>query len=184
MSVLQVSRLVRMELKERFSADFNDNLAAACTEFGIPGFALNFAQDPSGLQNFYEGNRSLDSLNLHQEPDLSAMTMWTGEGRPFGLGEREMPRSFSGEVLAHWRFFLAIPGLRATGLVDLREAVEAAVLATLTPEWSGLAYRGNLGWQSLNEQIWLDLDSNPDGTPQPRGWIQEVEYVASFEVNI
>ncbi|HEY2014639.1 MAG TPA: hypothetical protein VGH38_14110 [Bryobacteraceae bacterium] len=177
MSTIKISRLLRLALKERLSSDFNGVLQEACSEFGIEPYSLNFSQDSLlGLQNFYEGNRSLDDLNLHQEPDLPAMTMWTGEGGQYGPGQRSMPTTFSGSVTAHWRFFLSVKGLRSTGLIDLREATEAAMVALLAEEFSEFTYRGDLSWQPLNEQIWLDQDA------QHLGFVQQIEYTASFEV--
>lgn len=173
---VQVSRLVRSALDTRFLLAFNGLLFAACQEFDIEAYTINFAGASELPQNFYRGNRTLDTLNLTQEPDLPALAMWTSEGAQYGAGQRQMPTTFSGAVFAHWRFFLSVKGLRSTGLVDLREATESAMIAVLADEFSDVIYRGDLAWQPLNEQIWLDQSE------QQAGFIQEVEYQASFEV--
>lgn len=170
------SRFLRQALEARFIADFNSNLAAACREFGIDSaYAISFDEASDTAQNFYRGNRTLDSLNLHQEPELPALAMWIGPGQDQKI---EKPRTFSGPVQACWRFFLAVQGLRKMGLTDLREATEAAMVATLDPEIPDAGYRGDLLWQPLQEQIWLDQDANH------RGWVQELEFQATFEVNL
>src|SRR5262249_34173946 len=125
-------------------------------------------------QNFYQGNRSIDELIAREEPDFSALAFWTGDGLDEG---REKPRMFSGTIRGFWHFFLFVPGLRTAGLIPLREAVEAAMIVTLRTEISGIGYR-NLGWQSLPEQRWTDADD------RLRGFIQEVQYTADFEVNL
>lgn len=181
MSVVQVSRTLRLALLQRFSNVFNGALQAACAEFQVdPPYSLNFLQASNGPQNFYEGNRSFDALNLLQEPDLPAMTMWTGEAIPYGPGQRQLPSIFSGSVLAHWRFFLSVKGLRSIGLIDLREATESAMIATLADEFSmpDCVYRGDIAWQALQEQQWVDQDS------QHVGFMQPIEFSASFEVNL
>jgi hypothetical protein len=177
MSAIQVSRLVRLGVEERFAAQFNGLLVEACLEFGIPelGYAINFTEEPSQPQNFYRGDRTLESLSLHQEPDLPALVMWTGEGQNLKL---EMPREFSGRVACYWRFLLSINGVRSTGLVDLREATEAAMAGTLAGEFDDVGYLGDLAWQSLQEQQILDQDQ------RHFGWVQEVTYSATFEVNV
>jgi hypothetical protein len=179
MSSIQVSRLLRLALETRFAGEFNANLAQACTDFGIDGliYLVNFTEADSSPQNFFRGNWNLDGLMQLREPDLPALTMWTGPGAQYGPGQREMPRNFSGFVFAYWRFFLAVQG-RASGLTDLREATESAMVATLVDEFSEVTYRGDLAWQPLNEQVWLDRDN------QAVGFVQEVEYQASFEVNV
>lgn len=181
MSAVQVSRYLRINLEDRFASIFNDALAGACEEFEIPElvYAINFEQAPPGEpQNFFRGNRSLDSIMQLQEPELPALAMWTGAGGNFGPGERQMPRTFSGLVVAGWRFFLAVRGLRSTGLVDLREATEAAMITTIDREFSGVSYRGDLSWNPPPEQTWLDRDE------QLVGFVQEIEFQASFGVNV
>lgn len=184
---VQVSRLLRQALEDRFTLDFNANLQAACDDFGITGlgYQVNFGQPDGNTapdvlqpQNFYRGNWSLENLFALREPILPALAMWIGEGGQYGPGQREMPRTFSGFIFAHWRFFLAIQGGRRSGLTDLREATESAMVQTLTAEFSVATYRGDLAWQAVPEQVWLDQDQ------QSLGFVQEVEYQASFEVNV
>jgi hypothetical protein len=184
---IQVSRLLRLALEDRFVADFNTNLNAACHDFAIDDLAYkinfteadgqNFTEADGQPQNFYRGNWTLDSLIALREPDLPALAMWTGEGAQYGPGERQMPRTFSGFVFAHWRFFLAVKG-RREGLTDLREATESAMISTLDAEFSGTGYRGDLAWQALPDQIWIDQDQ------KAVGFGQQVEYQASFEVQV
>jgi hypothetical protein len=176
-SAIQVSRLVRLGVEARFAAMFNTLVAAACVEFGIPtlAYGINFAEDPNLPANFFRGDRTLDSLGLHQEPDLPVLITWTGEGANLKL---EMPRMFSGRVTCYWRFLLFIQGIRRKGLVDLREATEAAMVGTLAPEFTAVGYMGDLAWQPLQEQQILDQDQ------KHFGWVQEVTYSAGFEVNV
>jgi hypothetical protein len=172
------SRVLRLALESRFSSDFNPNLAAAWAEIGIVGlqpYSISF-DEAGSIQNFYRGNRTLDSLWTHQEPELPALAMWIGPGQNQTI---QKPRMFSGPVTACWRFFLAVQGLRKAGLTDMREATEAAMVATLDPEIPSVGYRGDLLWQPVQEQIWLDLDSQTQ-----RGWVQEVEFQATFEVDL
>ncbi len=177
MSAIQISRLVRRGVEERFGGLFNGLVAAACAEFGIPKLAyrINFREETGMPANFYRGDRTWESLSMHQEPDPPAMTMWTGEGQNLHL---EMPRVFSGRLVCYWRFWLFIAGVRRTGLVDLREATEAAMAATLAPEFTAVGYMGDLAWQPLPEQQILDQDQ------RHFGWMQEVTYSGGFEVNV
>ena len=180
MSSIQVSRLLRLALESSFAADFAGYLAAACSDFGIPDLAyeINFREFEDAPQNFYRGDWTLDGLVATREPELPALAMWTGEGGQYGAGQREMPRTFSGFVFVHWRFFLSIPGSRRTELTDLREATESAMVALLATVVSDVPYRGDLAWHALPEQVWLDQDQHAVG------FVQEVEYQASFEVNV
>jgi hypothetical protein len=180
MSSVQVSRLLRLALETTFAADFTTYLSAACADFGISDLAyrINFAETTGAPQNFYRGDWTLAGLVATREPELPALAMWTGEGGQYGPGQREMPRTFSGFVFVHWRFFLAIPGLRRAELTDLREATESAMVALLATVVSDVTYRGDLAWHALPEQVWLDQDQHAVG------FVQEVEYQASFEVNV
>ena len=180
MSSIMVSRLLRLEVEGRLADSFNGNLATACADCDISALAyvLNFAEADGDPQNFYRGDWTLDGLVAFKEPDLPALTLWVGEGNAYGPGQREMPRTFSGSVVVHWRFFLSIRGSRAAGLTDLREATESAMVSTLAEEFSGVTYRGDLAWQTLPPQTWLDRDD------QAVGFVQEVEFQASFEVNV
>ncbi len=180
MSTIQVSRLVRQSLEETFATQFSPFLAEACGDFGIPDLAylINFQDFAEAPQNFFRGDWTLAGLMATREPDVPGLAMWTGEGGQYGAGQREMPRTFSGFVFAHWRFFLFIPGSRRVQLTDLREATEAAMVATLALAVSDVLYRGDLAWHALPEQVWLDQDQ------QAVGFVQEVEYQASFEVNV
>lgn len=180
MSAVQVSRLVRLALEARWENAFNERLAVACAEFGIfpLAYTINFEQLVDQPQNFYRGNRTLDALVQLQEPDLPALAMWADTGGNLPPGQREMPRKFSGVVFAGWRFFLMVQGLRSAGLVDLREATEAAMVDTLDPEFSGINYRGDLNWQAPPEQVWLDQDD------RHVGFVQVIEFQASFGVNV
>lgn len=180
MSSIQVSRLLRLAVETGFAADFTTYLTAACADFGISdlGYQINFAESDAAPQNFYRGDWTLDGLVARREPELPALAIWTGEGGSYGAGQREMPRSFSGFVFVHWRFFLFVQGSRRAGLTDLREATESAMVAMLATYFSGLTYRGDLAWHAIPEQVWLDQDQ------QAVGFAQEVEYQASFEVNV
>ena len=180
MSSIQVSRLVRLALEATFASEFTPLVTAACTDFGIPdlAYAINIQGFADAPQNFYRGDWTLDGLMATREPELPALAMWTGEGGQYGAGQREMPRTFSGFVFAHWRFFLLIPGSRRTELTDLREATESAMVATLATVVTDVLYRGDLAWHALPEQVWFDQDQ------QAVGFAQEVEYQASFEVNV
>lgn len=176
MSAVQVSRAVRLAVEARFGLLFNDALVNACIEFGVPVAwmpPINFAEDAAGLKNFYRGDWSLEGLSTYCEPDWPAVAMWTGEGQD---QSNEKPRKFSGVLAVYWRFFLVVPGLRRAGLTDMREAVEAAMIATLEPE--GIQYRGDLSWTPLTEQTILGQDE------KHFGWLQQVTYNASFEVNV
>lgn len=174
-----VSRTVRLGVLGQLAANFNAALAQAGDDAGVPGFAyyINF-DGSSDRQNFYQGDRTLESLSTHQEPDLPALTFWTGEGQPYGPGQREMPSAWSGVVAVYFRFFLFVPGVRASGLVDMRETTEAALISVLAQDVQGLRYMGDLGWQALNEQQLYDVED------QFVGWVQEVTYQAHFEVTI
>lgn len=176
MSAVLVSRMVRLALEARFLAVFNNALAAACTEFAIAdlAYAINFLEAPDGPQNFYRGDRGIEDLVRHSEPEFPALSMWTAEGADL---QREKPRTFSGTIWAYWRFYLFVKGIRTAGLVDLREATEAAMIVTLDPEFSGFG-RADFGWQALGEQSILDQDE------KHFGWVQPVTYSASFEVNV
>jgi hypothetical protein len=180
MSTVIVSRLVRQALETQFTSSFNSDLSTACGDFGISSLAysLNFGYSTSLPQNYFHGNWSLEDLLRFHEPILPALTMWTGEGGQYPAGQREMPRDFSGYVFAHWRFFLAIQGRVSFGLTDLREATESAVLSALIPEFSPITYRGDLAWQATPPREWTDADE------KQAGFVQEVEYQASFEVNV
>lgn len=174
MSAVQVSRKLRLALEAQFASVFNNLLAAACTEFGIAGFTINFSGG-EGPQNFYRGERTIESLVAHQEPELPALAMWVGEGQNQNI---EKPRKFAGPVAVYWRFWLMVTGIRTAGLTDLREAVEAAMVDTLDPELPGLGYRGDLEWKPLGEQQLFNQDE------QHLGWVQQITYSASFEVCI
>jgi hypothetical protein len=177
---IQVSRLLRLAVETGFASGFNTLLSAACTDFDIADLAyqINFAEDDAEPANFYRGDWTLDGLIARREPDLPALAIWTGEGGSYGPGQREMPRTFSGFVFVHWRFFLFVQGSRRAGLTDLREATESAMVAMLATDFSGVTYRGDLAWHAVPEQTWLDQDQ------QAVGFVQEVEYQASFEVNV
>ena len=171
MSVVQVSRKLRLALEAQFAGLFNTLLADACTEFGIDAFRIDFAGEE--LQNFYRGERTIESLLAHEIPELPALAMWVGEGQDQNI---EKPRRFAGPVAVYWRFWLLVVGVQTAGLTDLREAVEAAIIGTLDPELPGLVYRGDLEWKPLGEQQLFNQDE------QHFGWVQQVTYSASFEV--
>jgi hypothetical protein len=173
----QVSRLLRAALKDRFVYAFNGNLAEACAAVKAPAFVINFTGGEP--QNFYESPFALNSLLAKVEPTLPALGMWTGEGVPYGPGLREMPCNWHGAVRAYWRFFLLAPGMTEDdrgALIGLREAVESAMIATLAPELSEVTYRGDLGWDRLDEIEYWGADETQIG------WVQEVNYSATFEV--
>ncbi len=178
MAAIQVSRRVRRALEARWAEQFNGYLAAVCLEYEIyaPAYQINFTEVPEQPQNFYRGNWTLDALQSLREPVLPVMSMWVGEGAMYGPGQRQMPCAFSGFVVAHWRFFLSIKGRSSAKLADLREATESAMMATLQAEFSEMTYRGDLAWQALQEQIWVDQDQHH------LGFVQELEFQASFEV--
>lgn len=183
MSAIQVSRLLRTGLKTQFQAQFNSALSAACLEFGIADltYTINWNQQSGSPQNFFEGANYLtyDTLLKQREPDLPALAMWVGEGGNRNIALPSMPRIFDGQVTAYWRFFLFVPGFRSTGLVDLREATEAAMLSTLNTQFTQFVYLGNVQWQALPE-LAISAYDLPDG--DQTGWVQEVNYSATFEV--
>jgi hypothetical protein len=175
MSVLEISRGVRLAVEARLSEAFNAALAEASGEFGVPDELLppfNFGEASELPANFYRGAWMLPDMLERLEPEWPAMAMWTGEGQDQST---QKPRAFSGAVAVYWRFWLVIPGLRRAGLVDMREAVESALVATLNPE--GLRYRGDLSWGQLMEQSILGQDE------RHFGWLQEITYTAGFEVD-
>jgi hypothetical protein len=175
MSAIQISRAVRLAVEARFAELFNDAVWSAALEFGVDELmipTINFAEYPDVPQNFYRGVWTLDDMQTRQTPDWPAMCMWVGEGQD---QKTQKPRVFSGVVAVYWRFWLVVEGLKRAGLIDLREAVESAMVWTLHPE--GLGYRGDLSWGQLVEQSILGQDE------QHYGWLQEVTYTASFEVD-
>lgn len=177
--VVSPSRFLRLGLKDFFEDTFNLNLAYICAQFDVPWFELNFSHAGvrGSKQNFYEGERTLESLGSHEGPDLPAMAFWIAEG---GDQNREMRRTFSGTVGAQWRFFLLLPeGLRPR-LQDLREAVEAAMIATLESDKmpDNLGYRGDLQWLDPQEQFWVDRAEHD------LGWVMQLDFKAGFEVNL
>lgn len=173
---VSVSRLVRQELEARFSALFNDAVAAAFAEFGsAQSIVINFDRAAGLPANYYAEDRTLESLLTHDEPELPALAMWIGAG----MNEsREKPRLFSGWVAVNWRLFLVVQGIRKTGLVEQREAIEAALLATLDAEWPGIGFRGDLGWSDPVEKEIYSVDD------VLFGWSQEILFTGSFEVNV
>ncbi len=179
MSVPAASRTVRLAVEEQFTGAFNAALLEACGEYGIGdlAYAINWNYAVDLPQNFYRENWTLDTLLELREPVFPALAMWTGNGAEYEAGRRSMPRTFSGFVFVHWRFFLAINGLRTSGLTPLREATESAMLACLEPELSEITYRKDLAWLDADPRVWLDQDQNNVG------FLQQVEFQASFEVN-
>lgn len=181
-SPVLVSRQLRLELEAQFTAEFNSNLMSAGQQFSDLNpnllFQINFGQEEGDdseygkLQNFFRGPRDLAWLLAHDEADLPALAMWTGE---FQDEQKEHLRIFSGNVTAYWRWFLFVPGIREDGLVALRETVESAMLATLDPELTGVTYYGLRG-EGLPQQEYFDQDSKTSG------WAQQVDYSAIFEV--
>jgi hypothetical protein len=174
---VSVSQIVRVTLESRFGALFNDALVAAFNAFGTGAYAfmINFDQADGSEQNFYREDRSLDSAIQFDLPELPALAMWVGDGQNQST---EMPRLFSGQVVVHWRFFLFVAGNQKTGLAEQREACESALLAVLDPEFSGIGYRGDLGWSGLTEKAPVGQDD------QHFGWGQAITYSATFEVNV
>lgn len=174
--VVGISRALRMGLAAGFAVGFNAELRAACEEFGVPPFSFNWGRDKERPQNSYDGSWTYEELLQFCEPDFPVVTWWMGPGRD---ENREKPRRFSGPVEARWRFFLAVRGKSNAGLVDMREAVEAALQATLVaidvPEGR---YRKDLAWGDPTERQWIDQDD------KHVGWVQVVDFNASFEVNV
>ncbi len=189
MSAIEVGRAVRTALEARFGALFNEELAAACDEFlvGDLKFAIEFGdEEPSTdadeamppTQNYYRGDRTLEDLLQHDEPDLPALAMWVGEGKNRDFDAVQSGRMFfSGVVAVYWRWFLFVP-MRKEGMVELAEAVQHAMLATLEPELISLNYRGDLSWGNPIEAKWTSQDA------ERFGWVQEILYTATFEVNV
>jgi hypothetical protein len=175
--VVSVSRLVRTELEARFGALFNDAVATALAEFGAAeqAFAVNFDGIADQPSNYYREDRTLDLLVETEEPELPALAMWVGEGRNLQF---EKPRLFSGDVTMYWRFFLFVKGVRKSGLVAQREAIESALLAVLDPEFGVFGFRGDLSWSNPVEKQIFGVDD------QHFGWSQEILFTGSFEVNV
>jgi hypothetical protein len=174
---LSPSQVVRIAIEARFSALFNDALVTACEEFGIPdlAFAVNFGNVPEmNLSNYFRQERTLDTIEGKVDLDLPALAMWVGDAQDF---KTEKGRTFSGTVGAYWRFWL-FGEMNESRLVELREAVEAAMIMVLEPEFSEFGYRGDLSWRQLGEQEVFGQDE------AHFGWRQEVNFTASFEVNL
>jgi hypothetical protein len=176
-SAIQVSRAVRTNVEARFGALFNDALTSALTEFGVPElqWAINWDQQEDRPENFYRGDRTIGELVAKEMPALPALAMWTGEIADLS---REKPRVFSGFVSVYWRFFLFVPGLHSSGLVEQRGAVEAAMVACLAAQPGAIGYRGDLASTPLAEQQLFSQDD------ENFGWVQEVTYTATFEVSV
>lgn len=174
------SRILRTDLEEQFAEEFTPALKDACGTFGISNleYEINFREADGLNQNFYRKNWNLAEILQFYEPVFPSLCMWTSEGGEYGPGVRSTPRTFSGFVYVYWRFFLSINGLRSAGLTDLREATESAILAVLVPELNAVTYRKDLVWEAIDPQIWTDRDG------QNVGFIQQVDYKASFEVNV
>jgi hypothetical protein len=173
------SRVVRAGLEARFSALWNDALVKACEEFGIPelAFAINFDGLPEmNLSNYFRQERTLDTIEGKVDLDLPALAMWVGDAQDLSF---EKARTFSGTVGAYWRFWL-FGEMNESRLVELREAVEAAMIMVLDPEFTafGFGYRGDLSWRQLGEQEVFGQDE------AHFGWRQEVNFAANFEVNL
>lgn len=173
------SRILRLDLEEQFADAFTPALKDACGAFGISNleYEINFRQADGLNQNFYRKTWTLTELMEFYEPVFPALCMWTNQGGEYGPGVRSTPRTFSGFVFVYWRFFLSFNGLRSEGLTDLREATESALLEVLVPELNSVTYRKDLAWSALDPQVWQDRDG------QNVGFIQVVDYQASFEVN-
>lgn len=173
------ARVLRLALLDRFTQDFNRNLQAACEEFGIPelNFTINFARDAIEPQNYYDFPEDFQRLIDHREPDFPVFEMWVDDWLDQHI---EKPRDFSGTVRAQWRVFLSVDGFRKTGFfAQLREALDSALIVTLR---AGLANsvvsRGDLSRSPAIDLEWLDQDENTVH------WIQQVDYSATFEVQI
>jgi hypothetical protein len=104
------------------------------------------------------------------------VSWWIGQGADLNINK---PKAFSGQVQAMWRFFLAVKGKYATGLQPMREATESALLATLlNSNFAPCCYRKDLASSDPLGQQWVDQDG------KNVGWVQEIQYQASFEVNV
>lgn len=169
------SRLVRLAVRERFAAEFNGRLAAACAEAGIDAFEVNFA-DPLGEQNYYEGYISLDSLMSRREPALPAVVLWTGSAENV---HEEKPRAFHGPVTLRGECHLYWPGMRTTHFADLHECFEAAVIETLdAAEFTDVGYNGDVRFDEPGElQVYMPED-------EAVGWVQTISFQVVFEVRI
>ena len=206
MSIISPSNFLRTALESQFAAVFNSNLAAAYGSFGpgIPPYAINFSLDdlsnPDLPQNYFPWNKSIDTVEQKDEPDFPAMCMWIGTGADAGSSPNApKPSIFAGQITAHWRFWLYVPTAIAdmgtdhsSGgplfpvrsqtaqklLVPMREATEAALIATLTGLPDSLGFRRDLSWQPPAEGQWMDMAQNLVG------WLQEIEFNANFEVQL
>lgn len=171
---VQVSRQLRQALESLFETYFNGNLSQACSDFGIPklAFTVDWARTDPTDTNFYRGDRTIESLVSLDVSRFPALAMWIGEGEDQQL---EHPRMFSGRVNAHWRFFLFVNGMYTTGLTDLREAVESAMVETLDNEIPSIGFTG-IAWSQLPEQQYFDQSESLVG------WVQEIVFTGVFEV--
>ena len=189
MAQLSPSAFLRDTLEDQFAAVYNPNLAAACMDRQCTDLAYEIvfvdegAVTPAVAQNFYRADKSLDTLEQKDEPDLPAMAMWIGPGIDMRASpESPKPSNFYGRVTAYWRIWLFAPGSTKQvqeSLTPLREATESAMIATLNgglPD--DLGFRGDLSWGLPKEATWVDMDQ------QLVGWVQELEYTASFDVQL
>jgi hypothetical protein len=71
-----------------------------------------------------------------------------------------------------------VKGLRKQGLVYQREAAEAALLATLDPEFPYLGFNGDLSWGKPIMRQYIGQDNTHVG------WAQETNFTWSFTVNV
>lgn len=176
MSLVLISPELRQGLQAAFAAMFNVEAAAACRELGIPPIAFNWERAAKLPKTCFVGNRSFEDLRDFEGADFPAVSWWMGSGQDLNT---ESPRRFSGIISAGWRFFCAVPGRSSRGLTEQREAVEAAMGAlVVSVNLDHGAYRKDLVWGDPVDYKWLDQDS------KHVGWVQEIQFNASFEVNV
>jgi hypothetical protein len=173
---VSASRTVRLELEARQAGQFNGLVLAALEDFGTEQrFGINFDEVAGMPRNFFRGDRQYEDLIAHEEPDFPALTMWMGDGADLAM---QKTRRFSGQIAVYWRFWFFVLGLEKDGLVEQREAAEAALIAMLYQEFTSCGYRGDLNWSLPQDRKLYAADE------VFYGWVQEVLFTATFGVQI
>ncbi|HXS98621.1 MAG TPA: hypothetical protein VN736_28690 [Candidatus Limnocylindrales bacterium] len=165
------------ELLAALTGGFNDYLATAAGQIGVPAYALNWSKDPDGKLNCFEGEWLFAELIDMWEPVFPAVAWWVAAGADQNV---EKGRAFSGRIQVAFRFFLGTKGKHNTDKLEgWRYATEAAIVATLRAMVNApCAYSKDISWSDPVPLDWLDRDS------KHIGWVKQVDFRASFEVNV
>jgi hypothetical protein len=175
MSVVSATGALTDSLSGALVLAFNPALVERCTALRIKAFPINWSRASEGPNNCFEGSWSFDELLEFEVPAFPAVCWWIGGGQDLNL---QKPRTFSGRVEARWRLIAAVRGMSNRGLAAQRDAFETALLATLL-SMGDAGYNKDLVWGDPVEQQWIDQSA-----AKHVGWVQEVNYTASFEVNV